>query len=86
MLKLEVKSPDFVVRDGVSKRTGKPYAFRLQTGWLHGVDGYPSKVEIQFGKDEGPFQPGFYVVGPKCFQVDRNLHPIVVLKHAEPAK
>lgn len=85
-MKLEIKSVDVVTKAGVGKRSGKPYEFRLQYGWLHGVDGYPQKVEFMLGDGQAPFTLGFYELGSQCFQVDRNQHPVIVLNRATPAK
>jgi len=75
MIRIEVKSPAVSLRQGVAKRTGKPYEFHEQRAWLHGSKEYPTEVAFIVPRDDQgrpkAFAPGFYFVGPECAEVDR---------------
>lgn len=78
---IEVKSLELRKVSGVAKRSGKPYCFFEQTGW---VDiGKPFPVEISWIVPEvtnpatgeivqQPTPVGRYVVDESCVYVDRN--------------
>lgn len=85
MLKLEMKSAEVDAKEGVGK-SGRPYKLRLQRGWLHMSNGYPQLVEFRLRDGQEPFGLGFYVVGPECYEIDRNKHVVVDLSRAVIAK
>jgi len=84
MIRIEVKSSATVRRAGTSKRTGQPYEMFEQRGWLHGAKDYPTEVSFVLAKDQLPFAPGWYLVGPECCEIDRFGNITLRLQHMRP--
>lgn len=71
--RIEITSTVTAPRSGNSKRTGKPYSFRIQTGFAH-LQGkpYPQEIEILLDDQTPPYAPGFYDLADDAHYVDRN--------------
>lgn len=63
MSKVEFKTQVLVPVSGTSKRSGKPYSFNKQVGYLH-QEGkpYPSEVEVSLDAGQQAYDLGFYDV------------------------
>jgi hypothetical protein len=69
-VKIEIKSGEVLTRTGTDK-TGKPYAFREQVGWLDTGEEYPEKVRVPVEQGKAPYPPGKYVMDPTCLFVGK---------------
>jgi Helix-destabilising protein len=71
--RFEITSTSTTPRSGNSKRTGKPYSFRIQAAYVH-LDGkpYPEEIEILLDDSTPPHAPGWYVLAKDAYYVDRN--------------
>lgn len=83
MLRVEIKRAD--VQTEVIRPSNKPgakqfaeFEKRYQIGYVllldqNGSPGdYPTQVNIGLQKDQAPYPPGMYTLGPESFYVDRN--------------
>jgi hypothetical protein len=85
-IRIEVKSTEVVTRSGTAKRSGQPYSMSEQRGWLHGAKDYPTEVSFVLGREQLPFAPGWYTVGPECCVVDRYGNVALRLQFMKPEK
>lgn len=71
MIKIEVKSDEFEVFSGTSKRTGNPYSIKKQQAYAH-LPGkpYPSEISISLADDQEPFKPGNYTLSPESLKIN----------------
>ena len=85
-ISIEVKSEKITEINGISQKTGRPYAMRKQTGWLDLGKDYPSEVELNLEANQPPYKAGFYILAPESFYVDRNknicIRPVLQLPSA----
>jgi len=84
MLRIEVKDQHVDERSGTAKASGRPYVFREQKAWLHGVKAYPVEAKISLDKDQAPFPAGDYTLSEKCFYLNRYGEVQVDLRHMQP--
>jgi len=72
MLKLEVKSQELKLVQGVSKRSGKEYSFHTQQAYAH-VAGksYPVECTLTIDKGESAYALGMYTLAPDSYYVDK---------------
>jgi hypothetical protein len=83
MLKVEVSSANFSLKEGVSAKTGKPYKIREQEGWMYcyGRDGkpqpHPQLIRVTLDDDQEPYQPGNYILCPSSIYIDRFGQPAI---------
>ena len=70
-MRFEIKAVDVSEKSGVGKRSGKPFKFLEQRGYMDVGKPYP--VEVKFILEDGlvPLQPGVYELCPQCFYADR---------------
>lgn len=90
-VRIEVRSTEIKEKNGVSKRTQKPYNIREQEAYLHRADKpYPVAMKIALGDQAHAYQPGFYTLAPESFFVGRfgdlECRPVMVPEGARPAK
>jgi hypothetical protein len=84
MIKVTVPALPIKERKGTGK-SGKPYEMRLQTVYVHTVDGagqplpFPEKTEIVLESGQAPYPAGSYMLSPASVVVSYNgrleLHP-----------
>lgn len=97
MLKVEIKSQEVNVKEGVSKGTGKPYRIVEQSGYVSMPDlKDPSvmltrRISITLDDNQKPFPPGAYTINDTSFYVNNfgalllgrlKLSPIAVARAA----
>ncbi len=58
---IEFHAGEHVKKDGVGKKSGKPYEMTIQTGYVT-MPGrrYPEEIEVVHFGDEKPYSPGKY--------------------------
>jgi len=77
MLKVQVETTVFNLKQGTSAKTGKPYSIREQEAWMfgYGRDGkqqpHPQKIKITLDDDQNPYEVGTYQIDPASLYVDR---------------
>lgn len=77
MLKVQVETAVFDLKQGTSAKTGKPYSIREQEAWLfgYGRDGkpqpHPQKIKLTLDDDQQPYEIGMYQIDPSSLYVDR---------------
>jgi len=75
VIRIEIKSAKVNVKSGTAKASGKPYTIKTQEGYAHTVDRegkprpYPQQIEIALEKEQEPFAPGVYTIGPATLYV-----------------
>ncbi len=74
-IKVEVKNPECFRKAGNSQKTGKPYEFVEQEGWVH-LPNEPYPVKCRFTlpdeRQGSPYPPGTYSIDlGKCLTVGR---------------
>lgn len=67
-LKVSIKSAEFEVKSGTSKR-GQAYSIREQIGYAH-IGDEVRKIIIGLGRDQPVYAPGQYVVDDSSFTTD----------------
>lgn len=72
-LRIEITNTKTEPRSGNSKRTGKPYSFRIQAAYAH-LPGkpYPQEIEVLLDDSTPPHAPGWYTLADDAHYVDRN--------------
>lgn len=72
MLKIMIKDPAITTNAGTSRRTGRGYSIRSQTGWVE-LPGkaFPVEVRITLGDEQPAFGVGDYTIAAGAFYVDR---------------
>lgn len=69
MLKIEVRSIEVDIREGISQKTNKPYRIRSQVGYVFMPgEPYPIKINLDLGQ-KPPYEQGFYQLGIGSFLV-----------------
>lgn len=77
MLKVQVETTVFDLKQGTSAKTGKPYSIREQEAWMfgYGRDGkpqpHPQKIKLTLDDDQQPYEVGTYQIDPASLYVDR---------------
>jgi len=77
MLKVQVETTVFDLKQGTSAKTGKPYSIREQEAWMfgYGRDGkpqpHPQKIKLTLDDDQNPYEVGTYQIDPASLYVDR---------------
>lgn len=77
MLKVQVETTAFDLKQGTSAKTGKPYSIREQEAWMfgYGRDGkpqpHPQKIKLTLDDDQQPYEIGTYQIDPASLYVDR---------------
>ena len=77
MLKVQVETTVFDLKQGTSAKTGKPYSIREQEAWMfgYGRDGkpqpHPQKIKLTLDDDQQPYEIGTYQIDPASLYVDR---------------
>ena len=77
MLKVQVETTMFDLKQGTSAKTGKPYSIREQEAWMfgYGRDGkpqpHPQKIKLTLDDDQQPYETGTYQIDPASLYVDR---------------
>lgn len=89
--RIEIKSTEVDTFSGNAKATGKPFQMHKQTGWLHGDEAYPEKIELVLRDPLKPYPPGLYVIDyDKSVYVDRNqrvsINPVLMPAPTEARK
>lgn len=70
MFRVEVRSKETDIKQGVSARSGKEYRIEEQNAYLFlGDEPYPQKVRITLPDNEPAYEPGYYEVSPHSFYV-----------------
>jgi hypothetical protein len=72
---IEVKSAQFLLREGIARGSGKPYSMREQSGWVDTGKPYPQEVRWILADRpqlQAPVEPGKYVLDETAVWVDRN--------------
>lgn len=78
MIKITITSDKTHTPPGTSPKTGKPYTFRLQTGYLHEVDDegvvseIPAKFEFFVPDNRAPYARGNYTLADSAVRLDYN--------------
>ena len=78
MIKITITSDKTFTPPGNSVKTGKPYTFRLQTGYLHevAVDGeiseIPAKFDFILSDEQKPYARGQYSLSDSAAYLDRD--------------
>ncbi len=90
MLRIEIVSAEFELIEGVSKKTGNPYSFRKQKGYLHQPgQKYPEGFDFTLEDDQPPYQAGNYTLAPNAVSVNRDgrldVKPVLVPMQAAKA-
>jgi Helix-destabilising protein len=70
-IKIEIKSSEATQRTIKSKKDGKEYIFRNQSGWVDLGKAYPQEIQIPLDSEHAPYQVGKYIMDPTCLYVDR---------------
>ena len=73
-LLVEIKSPDVKSGSGTDKKSGEPYNWAKQSGWLTLPEKpYPVEIGIRLDtkNNQVPYAAGNYEVGPESFWVDQ---------------
>jgi hypothetical protein len=89
--RIEVKSTDVETFSGHAKATGRAFSMHKQTGWMHGDEAYPEKIELVLRDPLKPYPPGLYVIDyEKSIYVDRNqrvaINPVLMPAPVEARK
>lgn len=69
MFRVEIPSAE--VRSRPWEMNGRSGTSRTQVGYAHVGKPYPVEIKIKLG-DRPAFEPGQYVTGPDCFQVQQD--------------
>lgn len=69
MIRINIKSSDFDVKSGTSKR-GQPYSIREMTGYAT-LGEETRKVTISLGRDQPVYAVGMYIVDDTSFSTDQ---------------
>ena len=77
MIKIQVKTNGFTVRNWNDKITGKPMSMRIQILYVYLPDSTGKcddydKVEFILNDKSNPFEVGDYKLVPQCLYLDRN--------------
>ncbi len=74
MIKIEIKTAAVEEFSGISKKSGKPFTMRNQTGYANVVDRtgelLRQAVKITLEDGQQPYAPGFYQLAPNSIYVD----------------
>jgi hypothetical protein len=70
-IKIEIKSPEATQRTIRSKKDGKEYLFRNQSGWVDLGKAFPQEIQIPLDSGHEPYGVGKYIMDPACLYVDR---------------
>lgn len=68
---VEVKSTDIFQKTVRSKRDGKEYTIREQTGWVDMGKDYPQEIRIPIETGKDAYPKGKYLMDPSCLYVAR---------------
>jgi len=73
IVRVEIASePVIPGKSGISQKTNKPYTIPTkQKAYMHGVARYPVEFEVAVQEENGPYRPGFYLLGGECFVTDQ---------------
>ena len=75
MLQIQVLPGKPVVLEGTSRKSGQAYKMVQQAAFIIFPDGTSASFTVQPKRDEPPYAPGQYTVGPDSFYVrDGELH------------
>lgn len=69
MLKVEVQS-DEVTSRAITSKDGKPLTIRNQNAYIHGLEGYPQRIQLSLWDRPG-YAVGFYTISPESYRVNR---------------
>lgn len=78
MIRISVAQTSFRTQSGVSKRTGKDYSMRIQSGYAYTKDRdgnqppFPEKFDIILDNGADPFPVGDYTLDASAIYVDRQ--------------
>jgi len=81
MLKVQVETASFSLKEGTSAKTGKPYSIRDQEAWMYCYDrdgkphSHPQRIRLTLDDDQSPYAPGNYILDPSSIYVDRFGQP-----------
>jgi len=65
MILVEVQSEPINVRRVTNKQNGNQVDLREQTIYVHNGHHYPTRMRITLGRDQPPYAPGTYNLGPR---------------------
>lgn len=69
MFEIQVLPGKPVVVEGVSRKTGQPFRIVQQAAYVVFPDGTAAAFTLQPPRDEQPYPPGKYTIGPDSFYV-----------------
>lgn len=65
MIRVEVQNEPINVRRITNKQTGNQSDLREQTIYVHNGHHYPTRMRITLDRDQQPYAPGVYALGPR---------------------
>ena len=65
MIRVEVQNDPINTRTVTNKQNGNRVDLREQTIYIHNGHHYPTRMRITLGRDQAPFAPGIYHLGPR---------------------
>jgi hypothetical protein len=65
MIRVEVTNEPINTRRVTNRNTGNQVDLREQNIYVHNGHSYPTRMRITLDRDQAPFAPGIYSLGPR---------------------